>query len=127
MYCPHYYERPIRHLFRGGVNANKNTVETGLGRGNTHPTRNQDAMEPELQILPAIVFLLLYQEHERRLRRPRPGTAPFIVRGPLGPKCMDEAHTRYPTRNGENTAGASDRNETGISGGKEGEAPQPDE
>ncbi|KAJ1124730.1 hypothetical protein NDU88_003179 [Pleurodeles waltl] len=28
-------------------------------------------MEPELQILPAIVFLLLYQEHERRQRRPR--------------------------------------------------------
>ncbi|KAJ1215653.1 hypothetical protein NDU88_003261 [Pleurodeles waltl] len=29
-------------------------------------------MEPELQILSAIVFLLLYQEHNRRRRRPRP-------------------------------------------------------
>ncbi|KAJ1187029.1 hypothetical protein NDU88_003808 [Pleurodeles waltl] len=29
----------------------------------THPTRNQDAMEPKLHILPAIVFLLLYQEN----------------------------------------------------------------
>ncbi|KAJ1203702.1 hypothetical protein NDU88_007483 [Pleurodeles waltl] len=28
-------------------------------------------MEPELHILPAFVFLLLYQEHERRWRRPR--------------------------------------------------------
>ncbi|KAJ1219091.1 hypothetical protein NDU88_006662 [Pleurodeles waltl] len=28
-------------------------------------------MDPELRILPAIVFLLLYQEHERRRRRPR--------------------------------------------------------
>ncbi|KAJ1126845.1 hypothetical protein NDU88_005251 [Pleurodeles waltl] len=36
----------------------------------THPTRNQDAMEPELQILPALIFLLLHQEHERRRRRP---------------------------------------------------------
>ncbi|KAJ1203202.1 hypothetical protein NDU88_006995 [Pleurodeles waltl] len=38
----------------------------------THPTKNQDAMGPELQILPALVFLLLYQEHDRRRRRPRP-------------------------------------------------------
>ncbi|KAJ1139200.1 hypothetical protein NDU88_005575 [Pleurodeles waltl] len=28
-------------------------------------------MDPELQILPAILFLLLYQEHQRRRRRPR--------------------------------------------------------
>ncbi|KAJ1129329.1 hypothetical protein NDU88_007700 [Pleurodeles waltl] len=28
-------------------------------------------MDPELQILPAIVFLLLYQEHERLRQRPR--------------------------------------------------------
>ncbi|KAJ1142821.1 hypothetical protein NDU88_009134 [Pleurodeles waltl] len=28
-------------------------------------------MEPELQILPAFVFLLLYQEHKRRWQRPR--------------------------------------------------------
>ncbi|KAJ1169431.1 hypothetical protein NDU88_001324 [Pleurodeles waltl] len=33
-----------------------------------HLTRNQDAMEPELQILPVIVFLLLYQERQRRRR-----------------------------------------------------------
>ncbi|KAJ1103564.1 hypothetical protein NDU88_000985 [Pleurodeles waltl] len=36
-----------------------------------HPTRNQDAMEPELHVLPMLVFLLLFQEHERRRRRPR--------------------------------------------------------
>ncbi|KAJ1197530.1 hypothetical protein NDU88_001387 [Pleurodeles waltl] len=38
--------------------------------------RNEDTMDPELQILPAIVFLLLYQEHERRQRRPRCVSAP---------------------------------------------------
>ncbi|KAJ1128940.1 hypothetical protein NDU88_007312 [Pleurodeles waltl] len=36
MYRPQYYERPIRYLFWGGTNANKNTAETGLGRENTH-------------------------------------------------------------------------------------------
>ncbi|KAJ1187507.1 hypothetical protein NDU88_004282 [Pleurodeles waltl] len=30
-------------------------------------------MEPERHIFPAIVFLVLYQEHDRRQRRPRGG------------------------------------------------------
>ncbi|KAJ1205038.1 hypothetical protein NDU88_000473 [Pleurodeles waltl] len=38
-----------------------------------HPMRNQDAMEPELHVLPMLVFLLLYQEQDRRCRRPRCG------------------------------------------------------
>ncbi|KAJ1107304.1 hypothetical protein NDU88_004696 [Pleurodeles waltl] len=36
MYRPHYYNPPIRHLFRGGFTANKNTAETGLRRENAH-------------------------------------------------------------------------------------------
>ncbi|KAJ1189425.1 hypothetical protein NDU88_006170 [Pleurodeles waltl] len=35
-------------------------------------------MEPELNILPAIVYLLIYHEYERRRRRQRTGT----VNGP---------------------------------------------
>ncbi|KAJ1148670.1 hypothetical protein NDU88_001498 [Pleurodeles waltl] len=36
MYRPPYHKRPIRHLFRGGTNANKNTAETVHRRENTH-------------------------------------------------------------------------------------------
>ncbi|KAJ1204252.1 hypothetical protein NDU88_008033 [Pleurodeles waltl] len=32
--------------------------------------RNQDAMDPELQVLPMLVYLLFYQEQKRRWRRP---------------------------------------------------------
>ncbi|KAJ1116460.1 hypothetical protein NDU88_004671 [Pleurodeles waltl] len=35
-----------------------------------HPTRNQDAIEPELHILPMLLFLLPYQEQDRCHRRP---------------------------------------------------------
>ncbi|KAJ1118691.1 hypothetical protein NDU88_006879 [Pleurodeles waltl] len=55
--------------FLGGTNAIKSTAETGLGTETTHlsnPTRNQDAMEPELQVLPKLVYLLFYQEQQRR-------------------------------------------------------------
>ncbi|KAJ1201040.1 hypothetical protein NDU88_004856 [Pleurodeles waltl] len=51
-----------------------------------HSTRNLDSMEPELNILPAIVYLLLYQEHERRRRRqlsgPANGRAVLEMKGP---------------------------------------------
>ncbi|KAJ1215241.1 hypothetical protein NDU88_002850 [Pleurodeles waltl] len=36
MYRPQNCNSPIRHLFRGGFTANKNTAETGLGRENAH-------------------------------------------------------------------------------------------
>ncbi|KAJ1198476.1 hypothetical protein NDU88_002317 [Pleurodeles waltl] len=36
-----------------------------------HPTRNQDAMEPELQVLPMLVYLPIYQEDQRRQLRRR--------------------------------------------------------
>ncbi|KAJ1097356.1 hypothetical protein NDU88_002476 [Pleurodeles waltl] len=75
MYRPQYYIRPIHQLFRGEFTANKKTRrKQDLERKtltSAQPTRNQDAIEPELHILPAFVFLLLYQEHERRRRRPR--------------------------------------------------------
>ncbi|KAJ1216534.1 hypothetical protein NDU88_004135 [Pleurodeles waltl] len=50
----------------------------------THPMRNQDAMEPELQILPAFIFLLLYQEHERRRRRPRGASGGCVLASGAG-------------------------------------------
>ncbi|KAJ1214132.1 hypothetical protein NDU88_001759 [Pleurodeles waltl] len=31
-----------------------------------HSTKNLDTMEPELQVLPMLVYLLIYQEHQRR-------------------------------------------------------------
>ncbi|KAJ1108234.1 hypothetical protein NDU88_005616 [Pleurodeles waltl] len=34
-----------------------------------HSMKNQDAMEPELQVLPMLVYRLIYQEHQRRRRR----------------------------------------------------------
>ncbi|KAJ1149096.1 hypothetical protein NDU88_001914 [Pleurodeles waltl] len=74
MYRPHYYDTPIRHLF--GVEptlskARRKQYTEGKTVTSPHPTRNQDAMEPELQILPMLVFLLFDQEHQRRRRRPR--------------------------------------------------------
>ncbi|KAJ1151175.1 hypothetical protein NDU88_003962 [Pleurodeles waltl] len=36
-----------------------------------HSTRKEDSMEPELNILPALVYLLIYHEYERRRRRQR--------------------------------------------------------
>ncbi|KAJ1088822.1 hypothetical protein NDU88_001977 [Pleurodeles waltl] len=36
MYRPHYHDRPIRHLFRGGSTADKNTAETDYERENAH-------------------------------------------------------------------------------------------
>ncbi|KAJ1211462.1 hypothetical protein NDU88_006822 [Pleurodeles waltl] len=73
MYCPHYYNSPIRHLFRADSPRTKTQRKQDLeGKmvTSTHPTRIQDAMEPELQILPAFIFLLLYQEQQRWRRRP---------------------------------------------------------
>ncbi|KAJ1201543.1 hypothetical protein NDU88_005351 [Pleurodeles waltl] len=35
-YHPQYHNLPIRHLFRGGFIADKNTVETGHQRENAH-------------------------------------------------------------------------------------------
>ncbi|KAJ1201303.1 hypothetical protein NDU88_005116 [Pleurodeles waltl] len=37
MYRPHYYDRPIRHLFRGRFTADKNTAETGMSKGKRSP------------------------------------------------------------------------------------------
>ncbi|KAJ1092359.1 hypothetical protein NDU88_005470 [Pleurodeles waltl] len=74
MYRPLYYNRPIRHLFRGGTNAIKSTGKQDLKwkpLTSRHPTKNQGAMEPELQVLPMLVYLLLYQEQQRRRRRPQ--------------------------------------------------------
>ncbi|KAJ1093181.1 hypothetical protein NDU88_006288, partial [Pleurodeles waltl] len=36
MYRPHYHNSPIRHLFRGGSTADKNTAETDYERENAH-------------------------------------------------------------------------------------------
>ncbi|KAJ1109353.1 hypothetical protein NDU88_006715 [Pleurodeles waltl] len=36
-----------------------------------HPTRNQDAMEPKLQVQLMLVYHLIYQEHQRRRRQRR--------------------------------------------------------
>ncbi|KAJ1109976.1 hypothetical protein NDU88_007333 [Pleurodeles waltl] len=43
-----------------------------------HPTRNQDAMEPELQILPAMVFLLLHSGAPTTAATTTLSTAPTI-------------------------------------------------
>ncbi|KAJ1092627.1 hypothetical protein NDU88_005737 [Pleurodeles waltl] len=74
MYRPPYHKMPIRHLFWGGTNTNKNTAETVHRRETIHPSTPHEEpkpMEPELQILLTLVFLLFYQEHQRRRRRPR--------------------------------------------------------
>ncbi|KAJ1188818.1 hypothetical protein NDU88_005575 [Pleurodeles waltl] len=36
-----------------------------------HPTRTQDAMEPELQVLPMLLYLLLNREQQGRRRQPK--------------------------------------------------------
>ncbi|KAJ1104328.1 hypothetical protein NDU88_001740 [Pleurodeles waltl] len=75
MYRPQYHNPPIRHLFRGGFTVDKNTAETAVAMGkrspSTHPTRKEDTMEPELRILPALVFLLIYEHQQWRRRRQR--------------------------------------------------------
>ncbi|KAJ1160700.1 hypothetical protein NDU88_001193 [Pleurodeles waltl] len=75
MYRPHHYNPPIRHLFRDGFTVDKNTAETAFAMGkcspSTHPTRNDDSMDPDLEILPALVFLLLHDQQRRRRRRYR--------------------------------------------------------
>ncbi|KAJ1124579.1 hypothetical protein NDU88_003029 [Pleurodeles waltl] len=74
MYRPPLYNTPIRQLFRGGTNAIKSTAETVLGRETTHISTLKEEpgrMEPELQVLPMLVYLLIYQEYQRRQRRPQ--------------------------------------------------------
>ncbi|KAJ1157451.1 hypothetical protein NDU88_010163 [Pleurodeles waltl] len=53
------------------IKTRRKQTSNGKTLTSIHPTRNLDSMEPELHILPAIVYLLLYQEHERRRRRQR--------------------------------------------------------
>ncbi|KAJ1150870.1 hypothetical protein NDU88_003657 [Pleurodeles waltl] len=52
-----------------------------------HPTRNQDAMDSELHVLRMLVFLLLYQEQDRRHRQPRK-SPPASDGFPLGMAAM---------------------------------------
>ncbi|KAJ1159979.1 hypothetical protein NDU88_000482 [Pleurodeles waltl] len=42
MYRPHYYDRPIRHLFLGGFTADKNTAETGIPKGKRSPLHTHE-------------------------------------------------------------------------------------
>ncbi|KAJ1191838.1 hypothetical protein NDU88_001153 [Pleurodeles waltl] len=67
MYHPHYYDRPIRHLFWGGTNDIKSMAETELRRQRTHLWKlreHHDAMEPKLHIFPMLVYLLLHYEQQ---------------------------------------------------------------
>ncbi|KAJ1090679.1 hypothetical protein NDU88_003808 [Pleurodeles waltl] len=72
MYRPPHHNLPVLQLFWGGTNAIKSTAETVFGKETTNlSTKNQDAMELEFQVLPMMVYLLIYQEYERRRRRPQ--------------------------------------------------------
>ncbi|KAJ1199534.1 hypothetical protein NDU88_003368 [Pleurodeles waltl] len=66
---PHMSTPPTEEAHSAGSSSVQLDLDDQLTA--THPTRNEDTMDPELQILPAIVFLLLYQEHVCRRRRQR--------------------------------------------------------
>ncbi|KAJ1209272.1 hypothetical protein NDU88_004650 [Pleurodeles waltl] len=74
MYSPHYYDRPIRYIFRGVPTTSKAWQKQisevkGLTCGDSG--NNHNAMEPELHIFPMLVYLLLHYEHQCRRRRSR--------------------------------------------------------
>ncbi|KAJ1095768.1 hypothetical protein NDU88_000924 [Pleurodeles waltl] len=93
MYRPPYHNSPIRHLFRGGappIKTRRKQTTNGKTLTSIHSTRKEDSMEPELNILPAIVYLLIYHEYERRRRRQRCITDSTGIGGGMVPRVLRE-------------------------------------